>query len=153
MMNILRTNSTHPGFVQLVQQLDAYLHEIDGAEHAFYAQFNTIDYLKEVVLIFEDDLPIACGAFRPLDASTVEIKRMFTLPGHRKNGVATQVLRELELWAAECGFSECVLETGKRMSDAVQFYLKNGYEIIPNYGQYVAVENSICFKKKVTPAT
>lgn len=152
MMNILRTNSTHPGFVQLVQQLDAYLHEIDGAEHDFYAQFNKIDYLNHVVLLLEEDQPVACGAFRPLDASTVEVKRMFTHPAYRKNGVATLVLRELEIWAAGIGFSEYVLETGKRMPDAVQFYLKNGYEQIPNYGQYVAVENSICFKKKVTPA-
>lgn len=151
-MKILRTNSAHPGFIQLVQQLDAYLHEVDGTEHEFYAQFNKIDYLSEVVLVFDEEQAVACGAFRQLEVSTVEIKRMFTHKAYRNKGLASLVLRDLEVWAAECGFSACVLETGKRMPDAIQFYLKNGYELIPNYGQYVGVENSLCFKKKVTPA-
>jgi hypothetical protein len=53
----------------------------------------------------------------------------------------------LEAWAKELQYKKIVLETGKRQVDAVQLYLKNGYQIIPNYGQYVGVENSVCFEK------
>ncbi|NDC42056.1 MAG: GNAT family N-acetyltransferase, partial [Chitinophagia bacterium] len=29
----------------------------------------------------------------------------------------------------------------------IALYHKNGYEVIPNYGQYQGVESSICFRK------
>ena len=41
-------------------------------------------------------------------------------------------------------------ETGKRQPEAIALYLNGGYEIIPNYGQYAGVENSVCMKKKIT---
>jgi hypothetical protein len=40
-----------------------------------------------------------------------------------------------------------VLETGKRQPDAVALYKKCGYKQIPNYGQYIGMENSVCFEK------
>jgi putative acetyltransferase len=47
-----------------------------------------------------------------------------------------------------CG-AICVLETGKRQPDAIRLYVKNGYKAIPNWGQYIGVENSVCFEKKL----
>ena len=57
------------------------------------------------------------------------------------------VLKELEKWAAELGFRECILETGNRQTEAVSFYHKSGYSVIPNFGPYIGVDNSICFSK------
>jgi GNAT superfamily N-acetyltransferase len=59
------------------------------------------------------------------------------------------VLAELETWAAELGCSKCVLETGGKQPEAIRLYEKSGYKRIPNYGQYVGVENSICFEKSL----
>jgi len=42
-----------------------------------------------------------------------------------------------------------VLETGKKQIDAIALYTKNGYHIIPNYGQYAGVEYSLCFEKRI----
>jgi GNAT superfamily N-acetyltransferase len=148
-MKILRTTSTHPGFVALVRHLDAYLARIDGDEHAFYAQYNKIAALQNVVVAMDGNVPIGCGAFKPFDENTVEVKRMYVLPEWRGKGVAAQVLGELEQWAAELGHSRCVLETGLRMPDAVAFYTKNGYARTENFGQYAGVENSVCFEKLV----
>ena len=64
-----------------------------------------------------------------------------------RKGIASQVLTSLEQWAHELGFSRCVLETGKKQPEAIALYLKNGYTITPNYGQYIGVENSVCMKK------
>jgi GNAT superfamily N-acetyltransferase len=79
----------------------------------------------------------------------MEVKRMYTADNHRGKGLATQVLTELENWALELGYSRCILETGKRLPDAVRLYENRGYQLIPNYGQYVEMENSICFEKKL----
>ena len=148
-MSLERTTSEHPGFVALIWQLDAYLAKIDGDEHAFYAQYNKIAALQNVVVATHDGAPVGCGAFKPFDENTVEIKRMYVLPEWRGKGVAGQVLAELEQWAAESGFTRCVLETGLRMPDAVAFYTKNGYGRIENFGQYASVENSVCFEKMI----
>ena len=122
---------------------------MDGREHDFYNQFNKIDNIKNVVLAYDDNLPVACGAIKEFDPETMEVKRMFTLDIHRGKGFATQVLTELERWTLELGYSRCILETGKRLPDAVRLYEKSGYRQIPNYGQYIQMENSICFEKKL----
>ena len=74
---------------------------------------------------------------------------MFTKPTCRGKGIATKILIELENWASELGFHSTVLETGKRQPEAINLYLKNGYDIIDNYGQYKGVDNSVCFEKKL----
>src|ERR1041385_6753270 len=147
MIKIIRTNSENQDFVQLVRHLDADLAERDGNDHPFYAQFNKIDQIKHVVVAYEDSRPIGCGAIKEYAPNTMEIKRMYTSPGSRGKGIASRVLRELEGWAAELSYEKCILETGKKQPEAIGLYKKSGYEIIPNYGQYAEVKNSICFEK------
>jgi putative acetyltransferase len=144
-----RTNSSDPDFQLLVQELDKYLASRDGDEHAFYAQFNKIDMLRHVIIGEINSEAIACGAFKPYDAKTAEIKRMYVRPPVRGKGIATRILRELEQWAKEEGYAETILETGKRQPEAISLYKKNGYVIIPNFGQYEGKENSVCFIKNL----
>jgi putative acetyltransferase len=57
---------------------------------------------------------VGCGAFKPYEEGVAEIKRMFVPLACRRQGVARQVLAELEAWAQELGYAACLLETGKR---------------------------------------
>ncbi|MDE3252740.1 MAG: GNAT family N-acetyltransferase [Bacteroidota bacterium] len=149
MINLIRTDSSHAAFVYLVKELDAYLTIMDGDEHGFYDQFNKIDALKNVVLVFENEEAIACGAIKAFDETSMEVKRMYVSPDHRGKGIAQEILRELEKWAKELGYQKTVLETGKRQVEAMALYQKCGYLITPNYGQYIGVENSVCYSKKI----
>lgn len=144
-----RTTSENPDFIALVKQLDAYLKKVDGDDHAFYNQFNSIENLNQVIVLYADEKAVACGAIKEFDNESMEVKRMYTARDSRGKGFATQVLNELEKWAAELGYTTCVLETGQEQKEAIQLYKKCGYSIIPNYGQYALVENSICFKKDI----
>ncbi len=72
---------------------------------------------------------------------------MFVLPEYRGHGIGLNILKELELWAAEECYAACILETGKKQPEAIYLYQKAGYSIIPNYGQYENVENSVCMMK------
>ncbi|SOE19694.1 Acetyltransferase (GNAT) family protein [Spirosomataceae bacterium TFI 002] len=146
---IKRTNSSNADFISLVAELDAALKIIDGDDHGFYDQFNKIDNIKNVVVLYENGSPLACGAFKPHNDNQVEIKRMYSQPAARGKGLASKVLLELENWAAELNFKRCVLETGERQIEALALYNKNGYKIIPNYGQYVGIKNSVCFGKNL----
>ena len=147
MIKLVRTNSENKDFGNLVQSLNNYLKIVDGDDHAFYNQYNNIDVLKHVVVAYKNEIPLACGAFKALDEHTVEIKRMYTQIDARGIGLASKVLTALEKWSKELSYKACVLETGKRQTEAVLFYKKMNYSIIPNYGQYKNIANSMCFKK------
>jgi len=146
-MKVIRTNSEDKDFKKLVKLLAIDLAKRDGEEHAFFAQFNKIDTIKHVIIIYENEIPLGCGAIKHFDKEVMEIKRMFTSKKSRGKGIASKKLTELENWAKELSYKKCVLETGIKQPEAIGLYLKNGYDRIPNYGQYINVESSRCFKK------
>jgi GNAT superfamily N-acetyltransferase len=149
MIDIIRTDSDNEDFRALVVLLDKDLAVRDGDDHAYYAQFNKIDKIKNVVVAYRDGEAVGCGAFKEFEDGAVEVKRMFVHPEQRGQGIAVSVLAELEKWAAELGFNSCVLETGKKQPEAIRLYEKSGYEYIPNYGQYVGMDNSVCMRKRI----
>jgi putative acetyltransferase len=152
-LTLIRVDSSQADFRELVALLDKDLAVRDGDEHAFYAQFNKVDTIKEVVVAYQNNNPVGCGAIKPFSSTQVEVKRMYVHPDSRKQGIAAQILNELENWAAEIGFSACVLETGKKQAEAIALYQKAGYQIIPNYGQYIGVDNSVCMLKHLNSST
>ena len=149
MIKIKRTDSGNQDFMELVKHLDADLAERDGKDHSFYDQFNKIDRIRYAVVAYENGKPVGCGAIKGYSANTMEIKRMYTSPNSRGNGIAAKVLKELEIWARELSCEKCILETGKRQPEAIGLYKKYGYKLIPNYGQYAEIENSVCFEKEI----
>jgi GNAT superfamily N-acetyltransferase len=153
MLKLVRTNSHDQDFQSLVRLLDADLAMRDGADHAFYAQFNKIDNIQHVIVAYLDNQAVGCGAFKPFGENAVEIKRMFVRPECRGQRVAEQVLAALETWASEIGLTSCVLETGYKQPEAIRLYQRCGYEQIPNYGQYIGVANSVCMQKSLTEQT
>jgi GNAT superfamily N-acetyltransferase len=147
MIKILRTDSSNQDFINLVKLLDKELKIRDGEEHTFYAQYNKIDKLKNVVVCFYNDAAVGCGAIKEYDITTIEVKRMFVKDDYRSKGIATKILIELEIWAGELGYNKCILETGLKQPEAIRLYAKNNYKVIPNYGQYAGVVNSVCMEK------
>ena len=149
MISLIRTTSEDADFQELVRHLDAELRVRDGDEAEFYLQFNKIDTIKHAVVAYVGEAAVGCGALRPYEADTVEVKRMFVPLERRGQGIASQILTDLQAWAAELGFRKCILETGHKQPEAIALYTKNGYSLIPNYGQYQSVENSVCFEKVI----
>lgn len=149
MIILKRTDSDDSDFQNLVRELDRELAIRDGDEHTFYAQFNKLDAIKHVVVAYEDNDLVGCGAIKSFDENSMEVKRMFVPENKRSKGIASVVLKELETWASELGFTKCVLETGYKQPEAIRLYEKNGYAKIPNYGQYIGMDNSVCFEKRI----
>ena len=147
MEKLIRTNSENRDFVNLVRFLDKELQMRDGEEHTFYAQYNKLDKIKYAIVAYLNNVPVGCGAIKEYDRGTMEVKRMFVKDEYRSKGIATKVLIELENWTKELGFSKCILETGLAQPEAIHLYKKNNYKVIPNYGQYVGVDNSVCMEK------
>lgn len=149
MYTLTKVKNTHPDFIELVAELDAYLKTTDGDDHDFYNQYNGLEEIHHVLVLYNDGTAVGCGAFKAFEEGTVEVKRMYVRPDHRGTGAASKILSALEDWAREEGNKRCILETGDRQLEAVRFYHKSGYQRIPNYGQYAQMENSNCFEKRI----
>ena len=149
MYKLIRTNSQNKDFIDLVKLLDEDLARRDGEDHSFYAQYNELDNINHALVLYKNNLPLSIGAIKEFDTESMEVKRMYTLSEFRGQGLAKRVLFELENWANELGYKRCVLETGKRQPEAINLYKKNGYRSISNYGQYMGIENSLCFEKQL----
>ncbi|WP_162427153.1 GNAT family N-acetyltransferase [Pontibacter pudoricolor] len=150
MLTLTRTTSDNPDFRSLIVLLDEDLKEKDGDDHAFYAQYNKVDTIKEVIVAYKDGVAAGCGAIKPYTKTIAEVKRMFVHPDFRRQGIAKQVLIALENWAKELNYSSTILETGMKQAEAIDLYKNSGYTVIPNYGQYAGVENSVCMKKQLS---
>lgn len=150
MITIKRTDSTDKDFHFLVEKLNKDLLDRYNELQIFYNQFNKIDDIPTVVLAYIDDKPVGCGCFKRFEEGSSEVKRMYVDVDQRGKGVAGAILNELEKWAAELGNRSMVLEMGNKQPEAAILYKKQGYAIIPNYGQYIGMEEtSICMKKEL----
>lgn len=149
MYTIKRTNSDNLDFQTLILELDKDLAIKNGDTNDFFAQYNKIDLIQNVVVAYESDKAIGCGAMKKYENGVMEIKRMFVTIEKRGNGIAGKILAELEVWAKELNYKKCVLETGDKMIEAIGLYNKSNFKIIPNYGQYANIKSSICFEKEI----
>ncbi|MBC5775202.1 GNAT family N-acetyltransferase [Pontibacter sp. KCTC 32443] len=149
MLTLTRTTSHNPNFRNLIVLLDQNLKENDGDDHAFFAQFNKVDSINEVIVAYKDGVAAGCGAIKPYTESIAEVKRMFVHPDYRRQSIARQVLTALEEWAKELNYTSTILETGNKQTEAIALYKNSGYTIIPNYGQYAGVESSVCMQKEL----
>ena len=108
-----RTTHTNPDFIKLVGLLNLYLADINGEKHDFFMQYNNIDVLNNVIVIYKGNLPVACGAIKEYDKDSMEIKRMFVPENNRRNGYASCALDELQKWSKELG-KQIMKGRGKR---------------------------------------
>ncbi len=149
MTSLKRTNSDNQDFQFLINELDLALCELYGTKQEDYAAYNKITGLNTVVVAYLNDEAVGCGCFKEFDQNTIEIKRMYVLPPYRNKGIARNILSELENWGAQLGNSFSILETGKEQKAAIAMYQQMGYEPIPGYNAYDALEISRCFKKNL----
>jgi len=80
-----------------------------------------------------DGQAIGCAALRRLDDETAEVKRMWTAPSVRGQGIASRMLRHLELMAHAMGYSKLRLDTNRVLKDAQSLYLRHGFVEIERY--------------------
>lgn len=147
MVEILRTNSDNPVFRKLVEELDRDLYGINGEEQGEYDKHNVIDYLDTVVICYKDSKPVGCGAFKELNRDSIELKRIYVNSNYRGKGLSKGIVRELQDWGREQGYTRGVLETGKLQYAAIGLYKSLGFSVIDNYEPYIGLSNSVCMSR------
>lgn len=148
MITYRRVSAFDPDFQHLIVDLDKDLWSRYPDIQQNFTPFNRVDESFRVILAYDNNVPIGCGCFRPMNEDrTIEIKRMYVALAHRNQGIGKIILYNLEQWAKEDGFMISKLETGINQPEAIAAYEKSGYSRIPNFPPYVEVMESICMKK------
>ncbi|MDB5118963.1 MAG: family N-acetyltransferase [Sphingobacteriales bacterium] len=147
MINITRTNSSDRNFKNLINELDNDLKERYSNYSYKYDTDIQVDELETVTLARINEITIGCGCFKEISEGTVEIKRMFVNPYFRGLGISYKILKELLIWAKELHYTNAVLETGSEQQESISLYKTNGFVIIPNFGPYIDIPESICMVK------
>lgn len=148
MINTIRTTADNSDFNKLIEQLNTDLQERYIDQETKFAPHNYLDDNVKSIIIYDENIPIACGAFREnAENRSVEIKRMFVDKSYRSKGYGRKVLNELEKWAAELNYKFSILETGNNQPEALKLYQNMGYKQVPNFPPYENIPESICMKK------
>jgi GNAT superfamily N-acetyltransferase len=92
---------------------------------------------------------VCCGALRPFNKEQIELKRMFVKKQFRGKGISKKLYDYLEKLAIGKGFSQIILETGKKQFEAIGLYEMMGFSSIEKFGEYANDPNSLCFMKKI----
>ena len=148
-MKILHTNGGNTDFVNLCKLLDLSLDEIVGGniQRAKYDQYNQLNDIKDAVIIYINDEPVASGSFKFYQNDIAEIKRIFVKKEFRRQGLSKIIMKELEEKAIAAGYKKLILETGELLAASLGLYKSIGFRIIENYGQYKNMKESVCMEK------
>lgn len=146
-IELIKTDNKNPEFINLIKLLDGDLSERYGELQKQFDKHNKVDFINDVIIIYKNNVPVSCGAFKEFDADTVELKRIFVVKEHRRQGLAKLIVCELEKVARNKGYKFALLETGIKQYEAIALYKSLGFEVIDNFEPYVGNENSVCMKK------
>ncbi|GAA3413021.1 GNAT family N-acetyltransferase [Paenibacillus hodogayensis] len=140
----------HNDLIALLSKLDRYLYSLYPAEEVFVIDLDEPKANDVVfVIAYLDNTAVGCGAYRPLDGQSCELKRIFVDPAYRNKGIASRLLSFLEQEAARAGFTAAVLETGIMQPESIGLYKKFGFVEIERFGEYADSLSSICMGKKL----
>ena len=127
-----------------------YSSVVGGVENRkSFIPYNLSLNIEIVLLVFCNNIPVACSGLKKYSNHDVEIKRVWVEPEYRGNHIATKMMNILENKAKQSGFSRIILQTREIMSNAVKLYTGLGYNQIENYPPYDKLEGAICFAKKI----
>jgi GNAT superfamily N-acetyltransferase len=86
-------------------------------------------------------VPAGCAGLKVVDATTVELTRVFVRQEYRGTGGGTRLVEAVEAAARDLGAERIRLDTRLDLTEARALYLKRGYVEVPPYsgGQFAEV--------------
>ena len=137
-----------PELMALIEELDAYQKPLYPAESHHGIDLDALSQANVLFAVVRtaDGQAIACGAI-VLEPTYGELKRMYTRPSHRGQGIGRQMLHFLESEARARGCKQFVLETGYLQSEAIALYERCGYTRRGPFGDYKEDPNSVFMAK------
>ncbi len=144
-----RTDGSDRDFIENCVLLDMDLDRRVGKaiKRDKYKKFNQLDEIRHAIVVYKGDTPVGGGAIRRYDDENIELKRVFVHTEYQGQGIGTRLVSLLTEWAAELGYKRIILETGELLAESLAVYKKSGFKVIPNYGPYADMPESLCMAK------
>lgn len=149
MTEFVRTDGKNEDFIENCRLLDMDLDRRVGRQikREKYQKFNQLDEIQEAIVVYEDQKLAGGGAIRKYDDNTAELKRVFVHNEYQGRGIGSRLVSLLMEWAAELGYQRMILETGELLAESCAVYKKLGFGVIPNYGPYADMPESLCMAR------
>lgn len=143
------TNGSDESFQKFYIITEDYYNKLAGGivNRKSYVPYNISANIKYVLIAYADNVPIACSGLKKYSENDMEIKRVWVEPEYRRQHIAADMMKQIEMKAKEQGFQRTILQTREIMSDAVGLYKELGYYRIDNYPPYDEMNEAICFAK------
>lgn len=145
------TDGKDENFIVLCHELDDFLNELVGGEEnrTEYIPYNKPDDIHDAVIVYDGDVLVGGAGFKRYDDECAEVKRVFIRQDYRGRGISNRLMELLEDAARKQGYRYFILESGEPLIAAMALYRNIGYKVIPNYGQYKDMADSICMRKEL----
>lgn len=147
-MKTILTDEKNEKFLELVELLDYGYYQRIGDELKKYEDYNEFKNPHVVILLLDNDVAVACASYRVFDDESVEFKRVFVKKEYRKQGIAYNLIKELEKNVIERNFKYSYIITGKNNTPAIRLYEKLNYFETTKFGQFTDDDTVICMKKE-----
>lgn len=150
-MDYVRTDGKNEDFIENCRFLDMDLDRRVGKQikREKYEKFNQLDEIREAIVVYDYGRAVGGGAIRRYDDETVELKRVFVHNEYQGQGIGSRLVSLLIEWAAQLGYRRMILETGELLAESCAVYRKLGFTVIPNYGPYADMPESLCMAKTI----
>lgn len=150
-MDYVRTDGKNEDFIENCRLLDMDLDRRVGRQikREKYQKFNQLDEIREAIVVYDNGKPVGGGAIRRYDDENVELKRVFVHNEYQGQGIGSRLVSLLIEWAAQLGYRRMILETGELLAESCAVYEKLGFAVIPNYGPYADMPESLCMAKEI----
>lgn len=147
--HLVHTDGRNLDFINLCNQLDDNLNKIVGGEtqRSQYIQYNGLSEIHDVFVLYSDGKPVGCASFKEFGPGIAEVKRVFVHDAYRGLGLSKILMQGVEQKAIQLSYKELILETGTALVAAHGLYCSLGFNVIPNYGQYADMKESVCMRK------
>lgn len=150
-MDYVRTDGKNEDFIENCRLLDMDLDRRVGRQikREKYQKFNQLDEIREAIVVYDHGRAVGGGAIRRYDDENIELKRVFVHNEYQGQGIGSRLVSLLIEWAAELGYRRMILETGELLAESCAVYKKLGFAVIPNYGSYADMPESLCMAREI----
>lgn len=142
-MDIKPMKITDTIVLELFSEHDDYMIDFLGDDKRCYTRYSENENIENVWVVYYDNLPAGCIAYRKKDDGIGEVKRMFIRNKYRGKGIAKELLKTVELHAKENGCHTLFLDTRITLEPAVSIYKSFEFYIVFQQGLYIQMEKKI----------
>ena len=142
-MKIHPMSITDPIVLELFSKHDDFMIEFLGEDSHYYTRYTENENIENVWVVYVDDFPAGCIAYRKKADGVGEVKRLFLKKEYRGKGISKELLRIVENHARALGCSTLYLDTRVTLEPAVSLYRSVGFDMVFQQGLYVQMEKKI----------